>query len=274
MTDSEDNRNNQIIDVLQESKGASVFDAVISENNRMKAPPPFDAQQYKTSESRIAFLESVAKLVDTDKVIVLERIDPDTVSKRYIYRFVKRTFDIVSCSVALVLCAIPMLWIACKIKSDSPGPVFYKQERLGLNGKPFNIVKFRSMRIDAESGGAQWAEDGDPRITPFGKKIRANRMDELPQFFSVIKGDMSLIGPRPERKIFYDEFEKYINGFSQRMMVKPGITGLAQVNGGYDLRPEEKILYDLDYIKNRSLLMDWELIWKTVVVLITHDGAR
>ena len=220
------------------------------------------------------FAESVSKLVDKDKVIVLETIDTDIVAKRYFYRFAKRLFDIVSCSLGLVICAIPMIWIAYRIKKDSPGPVFYRQERLGLNGKPFNIIKFRSMYIDAELGGAQWAEDDDPRVTPFGKKIRANRMDEIPQFFCVIKGDMSLVGPRPERKIFYDEFEKYIKGFSQRLMAKPGVTGLAQVNGGYDLLPAEKILYDIEYIEKCNLRMDWELIWKTVSVLFSHDGAR
>ncbi|WP_206214799.1 MULTISPECIES: sugar transferase [unclassified Adlercreutzia] len=221
-----------------------------------------------------AVVETVAKLVDTSKVVELERIDPDKLPKRHLYRFVKRVFDIVSCSCALVVCAIPMAVIACKIKRDSPGPVFYRQERLGLNGRPITIVKFRSMYVDAEERGAQWAEGDDPRVTPIGKKIRANRLDELPQFWSVVKGDLSLIGPRPERKVFYDEFEKYIRGFSQRMVVKPGITGLAQVNGGYDLIPEEKALYDLEYVKHRSIVMDWSIIWKTIRVLFTHEGAR
>lgn len=106
----------------------------------------------------------------------------------------------------------------------------------------------------------------EPRVT--------EAMDELPQFWAVVKGDLSLIGPRPERAVFCDEFEKYIHGFSQRMLVKPGITGLAQVNGGYDLLPEEKVLYDLEYVKNRGPLMDWRIVWKTVRVLFSHEGAR
>lgn len=221
-----------------------------------------------------AVVETVAKLVDTSKIVELEKIDLDRLPKRYVYRFVKRAFDIISCSCALVVCAIPMAVIAYKIKKDSPGPVFYKQERLGLNGKPITVVKFRSMYIDAEARGAQWAQGDDPRVTPIGKRIRANRMDELPQFWAVVKGDLSLIGPRPEREAFYNEFEKYIHGFSQRMLVRPGITGLAQVNGGYDLLPEEKVLYDLEYVKHRSALMDWKLIWKTISVLFSHEGAR
>lgn len=236
--------------------------------------PPVGLKPNYNDDPDPAVLETVEKLVDTSKVIELEVIDPQALPKRYFYRFVKRSFDIISCSCALVLCAIPMLIIAAMVKMDSPGPVFYKQDRLGKGGKPIKVVKFRSMYIDAEAHGAQWAQGDDPRITPIGKKIRANRMDELPQFWAVVKGDLSLIGPRPEREVFYNEFEKYIHGFSQRMLVRPGITGLAQVNGGYDLLPEEKIVYDLEYVKHCNVLMDWKLIWKTISVLFSHDGAR
>lgn len=236
--------------------------------------PPVGLKPNYNDDPDPAVLETVEKLVDTSKVIELEVIDPEALPKRYLYRFVKRTFDIVSCSCALVLCAIPMLIIAAMVKADSPGPVFYRQERLGKGGKPIKVVKFRSMYIDAEARGAQWAQGDDPRITPVGKRIRANRLDELPQFWGVVKGDLSLIGPRPEREVFYNEFEKYIHGFSQRMLIRPGITGPAQVNGGYDLLPEEKIVFDLDYVKNASIAMDWRLIWKTVSVLFSHEGAR
>lgn len=236
--------------------------------------PPVGLKPNYNDDPDPAVLETVEKLVDTSRVIELEVIDPEALPKRYLYRFVKRAFDIISCSCALVLCAIPMLAIAVLVKLDSPGPVFYRQERLGKDGKPINVVKFRSMYIDAESRGAQWAQGDDLRVTPIGKKIRANRMDELPQFWAVVKGDLSLIGPRPERAVFYAEFEKYIHGFSQRMMVRPGITGPAQVNGGYDLLPEEKIVYDLEYVKNASIATDWNLIWKTISVLFSHEGAR
>lgn len=213
-------------------------------------------------------------LVDRSRIVEVEKIDFELLPNRCAYRFAKRVFDVVSSSCALVLCAIPMVAIAILIKRDSPGPVFYRQERVGLDGKPFVLVKFRSMRTDSEDDGAQWARDDDSRVTAIGKKLRASRLDEIPQFWSVVKGDLSLVGPRPERQVFYDEFEKYIHGFSQRLTVKPGLSGLAQVNGGYELLPEEKIVYDIEYIKTRSALLDLKIILKTILVLLTHEGAR
>ena len=225
-------------------------------------------------EPEPAVKATVEKLVDTSKVIELEHIDLEAMPKKRIYHFVKRAFDIVSCSAALVFCAIPMGVIAILVKRDSPGPVFYRQERLGYMGERIVVTKFRSMRIDAEKMGAQWAQDVDPRATRVGSFLRKTRLDELPQLWAVATGDLSLIGPRPEREVFYQEFEKYIHGFSNRMCVRPGITGLAQVNGGYDLLPEEKVIYDFEYIKNCSLLMDIKIIFKTLRVLFSHEGAR
>ena len=191
------------------------------------------------------------------------------------YSFVKRGFDIVACFMALCVFALPMLIVAIVIKLTSKGPVFYAQDRLGLNGKTIKVVKFRSMVADAEKNGAKWSDgDDDNRITKFGAFIRKTRIDELPQLWSCIIGDMSLIGPRPERDIFYDAFEEHVHGFRQRLKVKPGITGLAQVNGGYDLRPEEKIIYDIEYIKNRSLWLELKILFKTVAVIFSHDGAK
>ena len=190
------------------------------------------------------------------------------------YRFIKRSFDIVSCGLALIILSVPMLVIAIKIKHESEGPVIYAQKRVGKNGKVFNIYKFRSMYIDAESRGAQWAQDEDPRVTPFGKFMRKTRLDEIPQFWNVFKGDMSLIGPRPERPAFCDEFEKRIHGWHYRTLVRPGISGLAQVTGGYDLLPSEKVQFDLQYIKTRNIKMDLVIMLKTLGVLSTGDGAR
>ena len=191
------------------------------------------------------------------------------------YQLIKRIIDIVASLCALCVLSIPMLMIAIAIKLDSKGPVLYFQERLGLNGKPFNCIKFRSMRLDAECNGAQWsAGDDDPRITKVGRVIRKYRLDELPQFFLTLTGKMTLVGPRPERACFYQEFENYIHGFSQRLMVKPGFTGLAQVSGGYDLRPEEKIIYDMEYIKNQSLWLDLKILLKTVKVVICGESAK
>ena len=131
------------------------------------------------------------------------------------------------------------------------------------------------MVMDAEKNGAQWSNgENDSRITPVGSFLRKYRIDELPQLWCIFKGDLSIVGPRPERECFYNEFETYVHGFSERMKVKPGLTGLAQINGGYNLKPEEKIVYDVEYIKNRSMLLDLKIIFKTVGVVLKKDGAK
>lgn len=223
------------------------------------------------TESGIA-ADVLAELLPDEGVVELPRLSH--ISGSLGYRFVKRTFDVCSCGVALVLLAIPMAVIAVKIKRESPGPVIYAQRRVGLNGKVFNLYKFRSMYQDAEVAGARWAQDGDPRVTPFGKFLRNKRLDEIPQFWNVVKGDMSLIGPRPERPAFHEVFCERIHGWEQRVMVKPGITGLAQVEGGYDLLPKEKARIDIAYIEHRSIRMDWGIIWKTIRTMISGEGAR
>ncbi len=192
-----------------------------------------------------------------------------------VYSFFKRFFDIVLSLFALIVLLIPMLIIAVIVKLTSPGSVLYKQERLGKDGVSFEIIKFRSMYADAENNGAQWSDgENDERITPFGKFLRRTRMDELPQFAQILTGKMSLVGPRPERECFYEKFETYIHGFSERLKVKPGLTGLAQVSGGYDLRPEEKVVYDIEYIKKRSLWLDLKCMLLTVRIIFSHNGAR
>ena len=216
----------------------------------------------------------ISGLVDTSRVIEIERVDPSVVRGRLGYRFAKRAFDIVAGSAALVVCAVPMAVIAVLVKRDSAGPVFYRQERVGLNGKPFNLVKFRTMYEDAEVNGPQWAEAVDGRVTRIGGVLRKTRLDEIPQFAQVVTGKLSLVGPRPERPVFTEAFERYIHGFSQRVMVRPGISGLAQVMGGYDLKPAEKVVYDVEYIKQRSVTLDLIIMGKTMMVVFTGDGAR
>lgn len=202
------------------------------------------------------------------------RVEPVTVGAKAGYRFVKRAFDFVVSLVLLVLLAVPMVLLGILISLDSPGPAIYRQERLGLNGRSFYIYKFRTMVQDAERDGPQWAKENDIRCTRLGKLLRKCRVDELPQLINVLKNDMSLVGPRPERAYFYQEFETYIHGFSERLKVKPGITGWAQVNGGYTLRPEEKIVYDVEYIKKQSVKMDLKCMLMTFRVVFTHHGAR
>ena len=206
--------------------------------------------------------------------IKLYRVDPVTPKVSGFYRLLKRLADIaVGLSVA-VFGAVPMLIIAALIKLDSKGPVIFRQERLGKDGKSFVMYKFRSMHVDAEVNGPQWAEKKDDRCTRIGSILRKTRLDELPQFFNILKGEMSLGGPRPERPYFYDRFETYIHGFRNRLVVRPGLTGWAQVSGGYDLLPEEKIVYDMEYISKMSVGMDLRCIFKTVRLIFTHEGAR
>lgn len=210
-------------------------------------------------------------LLPGDDIIELQK---PYVAGGSLYRFGKRLFDIVSCGAALIVLSPVMLYCALRIKRESPGPVIYAQRRVGKDGRVFQIYKFRSMYTDAEARGAQWAQDHDPRVTPFGQFMRKTRLDEIPQFWNVVKGDMSLIGPRPERPAFCDEFEKRIHGWHYRTLVRPGISGLAQVTGGYDLLPKEKVLFDLRYIETRSLVLDIVLMLKTLGVVRTGEGAR
>ncbi len=204
--------------------------------------------------------------------IVVEKVNPPR--KKILYDISKRAFDLVICLVAFLIALVPMVLIGIFIKAETKGPAIYKQERLGKNGKSFIMYKFRSMYNDAERDGAKWAAKDDKRITKVGAFLRKCRLDELPQLVNIILGQMSIVGPRPERPIFYDEFDTYIDGFRQRMYVKPGLTGLAQVNGGYDLKPEEKIIYDMEYIENLSLWQDFKIIVKTIWVVFNHKGAR
>ena len=190
------------------------------------------------------------------------------------YLLFKRVCDIFVSFGALMVLWLPMVIVGVLIRVDSDGPALFCQERLGKNGRPFTMYKFRSMRMDAELNGPQWASKDDCRCTKVGRVLRKSRIDELPQLINILRGDMSFVGPRPERACFYDEFEKYIPHFRQRLLVQPGLTGHAQVNGGYELKPEEKIVYDLEYIANRSVKMDLQCLWKTVMVVFSHDGAR
>lgn len=257
--------------VIDNQMGDATTVAVTHESRR-EATKLFNVGKHepKLTENGIP-ADVLEKLLPGNDILELEK---PVVNGGLFYRFIKRFFDVVSCGCALILLAIPMAVIAVKIKSESEGPVIYAQRRVGKDGRVFNIYKFRSMYTDAEPRGAQWAQDEDPRVTPFGKIMRKTRLDEIPQFWNVFKGDMSLIGPRPERPAFCEEFEKRIHGWHFRTMVRPGISGLAQVTGGYDLLPSEKVLFDLQYIKARNIKMDVVIMLKTLGVVSTGDGAR
>lgn len=202
------------------------------------------------------------------------QVEQSAVVEKPVYQAVKRLFDVVVSALALLILGIPMLLLMPVIRADSPGPAIFRQERLGKDGKPFVIYKYRTMQMDAERDGPQWARAHDVRCTKLGRLLRRGHIDELPQLVNVLRGEMSLVGPRPERACFYQEFERYIRGFSQRLQVTPGITGWAQINGGYELLPEEKILFDMEYIRHRSVMFDIRCLLGTVRVVFRHDGAR
>jgi sugar transferase (PEP-CTERM system associated) len=198
--------------------------------------------------------------------------------KKNIYtQKIERFIDISLCLSGLII-TLPIILITSVLtKLGSKGKIFYIQERVGLNGKCFKLIKFRSMIVDAEAEGATWAIEGDSRITKVGKIIRKLRIDEIPQLWNVLKGDLSLIGPRPERPEFVSTLEKEIPYYSVRHSVKPGITGWAQVNYRYGASKKdtfEKLQYDLYYIKNKSLLLDIVILIKTVKVVLLGSGAR
>jgi len=190
-------------------------------------------------------------------------------------RFFKRAMDIILSAIALIPAAPIMLLVALAIKIEDGGPVFYKQERVTLNDKPFYVTKFRSMIVDAEKyTGAVLAADNDPRITKVGKFIRATRLDELPQLLNILKGDMSVVGPRPERMSFIQEFCKEIPEFAYRTKVKAGLTGYAQIYGKYNTCPYDKLRMDLMYIEHYSLQMDIKLILMTVRIIFSKESTE
>lgn len=192
-------------------------------------------------------------------------------------RFFKRLFDILTALALIVFLSPLLIATAIAIKLDSKGPVLYRQRRVGLDGREFEIFKFRSMREDAERGGARWAAANDDRITRVGRFIRRTRIDEIPQAINIIKGEMSFVGPRPERPEFVRMLEKEIPHYHERHIVKPGITGWAQVRHEYTASVEgarDKLAYDLFYIKHFSPLLDLLIVLMTVRVAILGIGSR
>ena len=189
-------------------------------------------------------------------------------------RFVKRTMDIVFALLAIVISSPFLLVIAVAIKLYDGGPVFYKQERLTRDRKTFQIIKFRSMKVDSEKQGAQLAKKDDDRITPVGKIIRRTHLDELPQIFNILKGEMSFVGPRPERQEIAEKYEEIVPEFRFRLKVKAGLTGYAQVYGKYNTTPYDKLKLDLTYIQTYSAWLDVKLMLMTFKIMFQKENTE
>lgn len=213
-----------------------------------------------------------ARLEDLDGVPV---INVNDVPLQGFNAVLKRVIDVVMSSIALAVLALPLALVALIVKVSSRGPVFYRQERMGLDGKPFSIIKFRSMLDNAERGtGPVWAIEDDPRVTPLGRFLRRSNIDELPQLWNVLRGDMSIVGPRPERPHFVAQFKHKVPQYMLRHKVKAGLTGWAQVNGWRGNTPlDKRIEYDLYYIENWSVRLDLKIIWLTLIRGFFHKHA-
>lgn len=212
----------------------------------------------------LQFIALRARLEDLDGLPI---INVNDVPLQGVSAWIKRTIDVVLSLCALTVLGIPLLVLVALVKWTSPGPVFYRQERMGLDGKAFTVYKFRSMFVGAEDRtGPVWARDSDPRTTPLGRWLRRFDLDELPQFVNVLRGDMSIVGPRPERPFFVDQFKHRIPQYMLRHKVKAGITGWAQVNGWRgNTSLEKRIEFDLYYIENWSVTLDFKIMWLTLV---------
>ena len=258
-------------------------EVVLALEERRNALPLNDLLRVKTTGVLVSeissFLERETGRIDLNSVNPSWLIFSDGfASGQMVSSFFKRGFDIVA-SLVLLIATLPVILVtAIAIKFESKGPAFYRQRRVGLFNEPFDIIKLRSMREDAEVGGtAVWATERDPRVTRIGRFIRKVRIDELPQTWTVLKGEMSFVGPRPERPQFVDQLEQQLPYYAERHMVKPGITGWAQINYPYGASIEDarhKLEYDLYYAKNYSPFLDLLIMLQTLRVVLWPSGAR
>lgn len=259
-----------------------VSEVVLALEERRNALPLKDLLRIKTAGVHVnefsTFLERETGRVDLDTLNPSWLIFSDGFSSgRMISSAAKRAFDVIASTLLLVLTAPVIVLFALLVRLDSRGPAFFRQVRVGLYGQTFELIKLRSMRTDAEAAGAQWAAKDDPRVTRIGRFIRKTRIDELPQTWSVLKGEMSFVGPRPERPEFVSDLEEQLPYYAERHMVKPGITGWAQVNYPYGASMEDsrhKLEYDLYYAKNYTPFLDLLILLQTIRVVLWHEGAR
>ena len=273
---------NAIHNLTRFVENLGVSEVVLALEERRNSLPLHDLLRIKTAGVHVndfsSFIERETGRVDLDTVNPSWLIFSDGFSSgRAVSSVAKRLFDVLVSSVLLALTLPVIALFAVLVKLDSRGPAFFRQTRVGLYGQNFNLVKLRSMRVDAEAAGAQWATQNDPRVTRIGKFIRKVRIDELPQSWSVLKGEMSFVGPRPERPEFVEDLEEKLPYFAERHMVKPGITGWAQINYPYGASMEDsrhKLEYDLYYAKNYTPFLDLLILLQTIRVVLWREGAR
>ena len=259
-----------------------VSEVVLALQERRNALPLKDLLRIKTKGVHVndfsSFMERETGRVDLDTVNPSWLIFSDGFSSsRMFSSAAKRVFDIAASSILLALTLPIIALFALLVKLDSKGPAFFRQKRVGLYGETFNLIKLRSMCTDAETNGAKWAEENDPRVTRIGRFIRKVRIDELPQTWSVLKGQMSFVGPRPEVPQFVNDLEEHLPFYAERHMVKPGITGWAQINYPYGASIEDsrkKLEYDLYYAKNYTPFLDLVILLQTVRVILWPEGVR
>jgi sugar transferase (PEP-CTERM system associated) len=259
-----------------------VSEVVLALEERRNSLPLSDLLRIKTAGVHVndfsSFIERETGRVDLDTVNPSWLIFSDGFSSgRAVSSVAKRLFDVTASSLLLALTLPLIVLFALIVKIDSRGPAFFRQRRVGLYGQSFDVIKLRSMRTDAEAGGAQWATANDPRVTRVGNFIRKVRIDELPQTWSVLKGEMSFVGPRPERPEFVADLEDKLPYYAERHMVKPGITGWAQINYPYGASIDDsrhKLEYDLYYAKNYTPFLDLLILLQTLRVVLWREGAR
>jgi exopolysaccharide biosynthesis polyprenyl glycosylphosphotransferase len=255
-----------VVQAADDMRGANWVDALL--RCRLDGRLVYDAT---------GFCERVLRRIPVNYLRASDFAFADELTQSALRRACKRVFDILVASLLLVLASPLLLLVSLAVRLDSKGPVFYRQERVGLGGKSYWLWKFRSMRTDAEKNGAVWARANDDRVTRVGRFIRKTRMDEIPQVFNVLVGDMSFVGPRPERPVFVEQLKQQIPFYGLREAVKPGITGWAQIRYPYGASVEDarnKLEFDLYYVKNGSLFLDLGIIFHTVRHVLLGRGAR
>ena len=269
----------ELEDVVRRYQPDRIVVAVTERRGRLPLDPllKMKLEDAIAVEESASFYERLTGKISTEMLRPSWLIFSQGTRRSRAYKQARRLADIILAVFGFALSLPVMILTAIAIKLDSRGPVFYRQERVGIRNRVFKIIKFRSMRTDAEKDGPVWAGESDPRVTRVGRVIRKLRIDELPQFVNVIRGEMGFIGPRPERPVFVEQLEREIPYYSQRHLVKPGLTGWAQIRYSYAASLEdaiEKLQYDLYYIKNQSPVLDAIIMFETIRIVLFGRGAR